>query len=178
MTEATKTVYSNYYLCPCGEEWSGEHDAACNDRCPACRKEIEPFITEDGSVTAEQMGIAREATLAKLGLCRCADCGDICPEDDLDGIVRLSQRLLPGDDVPDGQCPECGALSYRVKVQEHLFIVLHQHEFGTSAHLALATREPTTEEAIKAFEINFEPEKEDFLEIVVAGAPVRIEVAA
>jgi len=35
------------YECPCGEAWSMEHECTCNDRCPSCNKENEPFSVED-----------------------------------------------------------------------------------------------------------------------------------
>ena len=39
--------YSNQYCCPyCQLEWDDEWDCACNDRCPTCNKEIEPYESE------------------------------------------------------------------------------------------------------------------------------------
>ena len=39
--------YSNHYCCPyCGLEWHDEWDCACNDRCPTCNKEIEPYESD------------------------------------------------------------------------------------------------------------------------------------
>ena len=39
--------YSNHYRCPhCRQEWQDEGDCACNDKCPACNKEIEPYASE------------------------------------------------------------------------------------------------------------------------------------
>lgn len=35
--------FLNYYQCSCGETWYEEADSMCNDRCPICRKEIEPY---------------------------------------------------------------------------------------------------------------------------------------
>ncbi len=175
-TQVAKTVWTNHYLCPCGEEWSDEHDATCNDRCPVCRKEISPFISDEGSVTEEQIDSAREVTLAKLRLCRCADCGCISRAEDLEGIKHLSQRLVPGDDVPDGQCPECGALSYRVNLPESLYVVVHDHEYGMTVYQARAAFEPTVGELVKALKIDFEEGKGETLHVVVPEAPVRIEV--
>lgn len=183
MTQATeaaqvaRTIWTNHYLCPCGEEWSDEHDATCNDRCPVCDKEIEPFISDDGSITEQQIDAAREAILAKLGLCRCADCGCISRSEDLDGIKHLSQRVLPGDEMADGQCPECGALSYRVRLPESLYVVVHEHEYGMTVYQARATREPTVGELVKALKIDFDEEKGETLHVVVPEAPVRIGVA-
>ena len=39
--------YINHYRCPCGEEWHDRWSCMCNDRCPACNKEIEPHDSED-----------------------------------------------------------------------------------------------------------------------------------
>ena len=39
--------YSNHYRCPqCQLEWQDEWDCACNDKCPNCNKEIEPYASE------------------------------------------------------------------------------------------------------------------------------------
>ena len=36
--------YSNHYCCPyCQLEWQDEWDCECNDKCPTCTKEIEPY---------------------------------------------------------------------------------------------------------------------------------------
>lgn len=39
--------FTNYYRCPCGAVWHDCWDAQCNDRCPSCRREIEPYASED-----------------------------------------------------------------------------------------------------------------------------------
>lgn len=175
--EVAKTIWTNHYLCDCGEEWFEQHECCCNDRCPACRKEIEPFISNDGTVTVEQIDAAREATQARLNLCCCADCGCSSRAEDLEGIKHLSQRVLPGDTMPDGQCPECGALSYLVRLPESLYVVVHEHEYGMTVYQARATREPTVGELVKALKIDFDEEKGETLHVVVPETPVRIGVA-
>lgn len=43
-TEASTVRYLNQYRCPyCQTEWEDVWDCTCNDRCPDCNKEIEPF---------------------------------------------------------------------------------------------------------------------------------------
>lgn len=38
----------NHYRCPSdGTEWVDEWDCACNDRCPVCQDEIQPYHSED-----------------------------------------------------------------------------------------------------------------------------------
>jgi len=41
-------THRNYYRCPHDDsEWIDEWSCACNDRCPTCRAEIEPYFTEN-----------------------------------------------------------------------------------------------------------------------------------
>lgn len=47
-----ETGYINRYQhldCPQqpGIKWSDQWSCACNDRCPACRAEIEPYLSEE-----------------------------------------------------------------------------------------------------------------------------------
>jgi hypothetical protein len=41
------TRYRNHYRCVCGHEWTDEWDCMCNDRCPKCDTEIEPYHSEE-----------------------------------------------------------------------------------------------------------------------------------
>ena len=39
-----QTTYRNFYGCSeCGTKWTGEGDCMCNDTCPKCSVETEPF---------------------------------------------------------------------------------------------------------------------------------------
>lgn len=43
-TETGPVRYLNQYRCPyCQIDWEDAWDCACNDRCPDCNKEIEPY---------------------------------------------------------------------------------------------------------------------------------------
>jgi hypothetical protein len=42
-------LYLNYYRCTCGKRWIDLWNCMCNDRCPECRKEIEPYRSDDVS---------------------------------------------------------------------------------------------------------------------------------
>lgn len=43
--------FTNYYLCEsCDLEWNDTWSCACNDKCPLCNKEIEPYDSNDGSM--------------------------------------------------------------------------------------------------------------------------------
>jgi hypothetical protein len=40
--------FRNYYECPHdGTRWLDDWTCACNDRCPACDAEIEPYFRDD-----------------------------------------------------------------------------------------------------------------------------------
>jgi len=45
--------YRKFYRCPCGHEWEDEWDCLCNDRCPNCNAEIEPYAHEEVEAEAE-----------------------------------------------------------------------------------------------------------------------------
>lgn len=47
------TWYRKFYRCPCGCEWEDEWDCLCNDRCPECNAEIEPYAHEELEAEAE-----------------------------------------------------------------------------------------------------------------------------
>jgi len=45
---AEEIRFINHYRCPDdGTEWSDEWSCTCNDKCPTCNKEIEPYESED-----------------------------------------------------------------------------------------------------------------------------------
>lgn len=52
------TEFTNHYLCTCGEQWQDTWNSACNDRCPTCNREIEPYASDDGSMTDEEIDTA------------------------------------------------------------------------------------------------------------------------
>jgi len=49
--------FNKYYRCPCGQLWQDEWDCLCNDRCPACNTECEPYDhaeIDEGSLTGDE----------------------------------------------------------------------------------------------------------------------------
>jgi len=48
----------------------------------------------------------------KFGDYRCQDCESTWSVDALDPITHLIQRVGPGEIMPAGQCPECGAVCH------------------------------------------------------------------
>ena len=43
-SEEVKMLYRNFYECSeCGTKWTDKWDCMCNDRCPKCRCETEPY---------------------------------------------------------------------------------------------------------------------------------------
>ena len=47
ITNHIEIKYQNFYRCECGEEWNDEWDCMCNDKCPVCDSEIEPYKSEE-----------------------------------------------------------------------------------------------------------------------------------
>ena len=48
MHDASTAEVRNYYECSeCGTKWTDEGDCMCNDRCPKCSSEIEPYDSVD-----------------------------------------------------------------------------------------------------------------------------------
>ena len=46
--EAEGSVYLNHYRCPLDDtRWTDQWSCTCNDRCPVCRAEIEPYYSEE-----------------------------------------------------------------------------------------------------------------------------------
>ena len=45
---------NSYWHDECGLRWTDEWSCACNDRCPECNAEIEPYASEDLSVLVER----------------------------------------------------------------------------------------------------------------------------
>ena len=58
--EISAVRYLNQYRCPyCQTEWEDSLDCSCNDRCPDCNKEIEPYesaLIADDSVETDSPG--------------------------------------------------------------------------------------------------------------------------
>ena len=42
----------------------------------------------------------------------CQNCGAEWEQDDLNPIQDIDQRVLPGEFMPGGECPECGAVCH------------------------------------------------------------------
>lgn len=48
MSERVEMIYQNHFFCPVdGAQWDDEWDSMCNDRCPECDAEIEPYLSVD-----------------------------------------------------------------------------------------------------------------------------------
>ena len=50
-------------------------------------------------------------------LTECQDCETRTPESKLNPVKDLHQRVEPGEPMPAGECPECGALCQEIEAQ-------------------------------------------------------------
>jgi hypothetical protein len=67
----------------CGQEWEGRWSSSCNDRCPVCNAEIEPY-------ESEEIG-SEEAEAAECRACRRINDVDFDPEVALCGECAMTQ---------------------------------------------------------------------------------------
>lgn len=56
----------------------------------------------------------------QFGDVRCQSCEREWDFADLDQIAHVTERVEPGEVMPAGQCPECGAVCHDVPNVEHL----------------------------------------------------------
>lgn len=54
------------------------------------------------------------------------------------------------------------------------YIILHNHRFGTTAYVVKASKLPTEKEVVKALGIDFEPDREEYIEIQLSEITVLI----
>ena len=59
--------YLKYYRCPCGARWVDTWICTCNDRCPSCNREIEPYRWEDFSEDAGDFHESKLGVESPLG---------------------------------------------------------------------------------------------------------------
>lgn len=49
---------------------------------------------------------------------KCSECSWSGQEDELDPVTHLGERVGPGEEMPLGECPECGELLYEVTKEQ------------------------------------------------------------
>ena len=58
--EEGDVTYTSFYRCDdCDVEWDSEWSCACNDECPECGAEIEPYDYETDDIPARSGGTAQ-----------------------------------------------------------------------------------------------------------------------
>lgn len=94
--------YRNFYRCTdCGEQWDDEWDSMCDDECPSCQRAFTPYRSEG-------LGEGEDA--------ECQGCGERWDEDQLLPVQDLFARVAPGEPMPMGECPGCGALCHMIEM--------------------------------------------------------------
>jgi len=85
-----------------GIEWQDEWDCMCNDKCPACNKEIEPYKSEDLSEYEDD----KEAENEQADYA--AHVGDGCVNCGSESTYETKVTFDGVDNVPACICDECG----------------------------------------------------------------------
>ena len=61
--------YRKYYRCSNGHEWQDEWDCLCNDRCPECNEETEPYDHAEIDLNNQDKAV-QDAILYGTGIVR------------------------------------------------------------------------------------------------------------
>lgn len=119
--------FRNFYRCPRdGTDWFDEWSCACNDRCPTCNTEVEPFASDELCLHCH--AVVDSATDGK-----CPKCGE--PVEDFD---TLQTKLLD-----DAAAVACRASMASVPSMKEWIVLARR---GSSAAI-LAYEFPSEEEA-------------------------------
>jgi Zn finger protein HypA/HybF involved in hydrogenase expression len=72
-----------------------------------------------GDMTRESMVRMAKKAIGEIEVhSECGNCGEEWAEDELDSIENLEQRIGAGEEVPSGQCPDCGSLCHLIANEE------------------------------------------------------------
>lgn len=66
----------------------------------------------------------------------CQDCGEYCDQYDAKEIQHIHDRVAPGEPMPWGECPKCGALLQPQKPHSLFTVTFIAWEEGDEAGLA------------------------------------------
>ncbi len=99
--------YTNHYY-HCGTPWDDNWSCMCNDECPVCKGEIEPYAStdnEDGDYVVHNEDVAKLAgEWADEFVCSACDEINI---------------LEPGQDIKTRECEDCKQIGTLITFAEH-----------------------------------------------------------
>lgn len=67
------------------------------------------YVSEEEAIAA-----ATNDAIKSYNLSRCQNCDNIYDEQNLVTPEHLSERVAPGEPMPSGECPDCGALCHTI----------------------------------------------------------------
>lgn len=89
----------NKYEClDCDTTWEDTWSCQCDDDCPKCGTTMTPYDSDDQIDPSE--------------LVECQNCSWEGHIDDCKPIKDIHERVEPGETMPAGECPDCGALAH------------------------------------------------------------------
>lgn len=84
------------------------------------------------------------------------------------GEKVVHHRISDEADTLARQPAGAGAIDASIARAEEplsLYAVIHSHRYGTTAYLVRSTKQPTEEQVVEACDIQFEPEREEHIDI-------------
>src|SRR5258708_6035330 len=83
---------------------------------------VRPYVIAADAALGENFGakvtveVHETSWDASEPLSQCDNCQDIFPESELKPVEDLSERVAPGEPMPSGECPTCGAVCHLLEV--------------------------------------------------------------
>jgi len=78
-------------------------------------------------------------------ICKCQNCGSLFEESSLKPIEHLFERVAPGEVMPNGECPKCGAVCHQIKSTEKQFLLVFHVDGDEPAYLFYRSDTPLTD---------------------------------
>jgi len=95
--------FINRYHCEkCDQYWQDQHDCRCNDRCPICRAEIEPYESQDACIQCGTQLVTKMIDIDGTNLEERQVCPyPYCSTNQPDPVCACGK-------TSEGTCPRCG----------------------------------------------------------------------
>ena len=95
------------------EQIQGDGDGACcRTECHDCGKLWQEHYALVGYLPDDEVDMQRKAQVEKEAIHVCQNCDARWTENDLLPICDLEDRVFPGEIMPSGECPDCGAVCH------------------------------------------------------------------
>jgi len=81
---------------------------------------LRPYVLAADASLGESFGVNLQVTItgtswdASEELSECQNCGGIYPQSQLKEVEHIEERVGAGEEMPSGECPDCGAVCHLI----------------------------------------------------------------